>query len=488
MKKLLLALLFFTLPFLKAFPVFHTVENIDDVYIKRVAISSFDADILYVGSKNSLFISPDSGKTFQKISVFKDEELAHFFIDPYLANTLYLATTRHLYKVTNEAEKIFNAPEEAVVLTAAKFKNEIYVGTSNGLYVANEDVLNWRKVNGLNEEVSVYSIESAEKNLYLATSKGVYILRNKDEIERTYVLRDKEVEGEEESGITPNIIKVDIFNKNCIWLGTSRGVIFSKDAGRTWDRLYIEGVDNLNVCSIAQTPLEKDTLYLGTSKGFFKVDLRAKRSTQIFEGLFASEILWVTFSASGEIYLATPQGLFRSEYFTPPSKPSMVEEVLNKEPSIDEIQQVALRYNETHPEKIRRWRNLIKFRALFPTLTLDYDKTIDIYQTTTTTRAVTGPRDWGLSLSWNVGDLVWNTYEDDIDTRSRLDTQLRLDILDEINRVYFERLRLKRELRNASLSEEELFPKDLRLRELTAIIDGYTGGYFSKKSKELNEK
>jgi ligand-binding sensor domain-containing protein len=336
--------------------------------------------------------------------------------------------------------------------------------------------------------VQVYFIEPAEKKLYLATSRGVYILYDNDTLERVYVLRDKETSGEEASGISANIIKVDIFNKDKVWLGTSRGIIFSNDAGRTWDKLYVEGADNLNIYSIAQTALEENSLYLSTARGFFKVDLVNKRSAQIFEGLSSNEIFWADFSKAGEIYLATAQGLFVNEYFTPPAKSVSAEEIFKKEPSIAEIQQAALRYNEVHPDKIKQWRTALKFRGLFPTFSLDYDKTISVYQSANVDRAYVGPRDWGASFSWNIGDLVWNTYEDDVDTRSRLNTQLRLDILDEINRVYFERLRIKHQILSGSLSEEELFQKDLRMKELTAIIDGYTGGYFTKKSKELSER
>jgi hypothetical protein len=56
-----------------------------------------------------------------------------------------------------------------------------------------------------------------------------------------------------------------------------------------------------------------------------------------------------------------------------------------------------------------------------------------------------------------------------------------LDILDEINRVYFERLRLKQEICQSAVSALDLAQKELRLAELTAIIDGYTGGYFSRE-------
>lgn len=488
MRKLALAFSLLTIPLCPVFAIFQVIEAIEDAYIKRVAVSPFDDNSLCAASKNSLFISKNKGKTFYKVSVFKDEEVVHLFFDRQSADTLYLATARHIYRIKDKTEMLFTAPEETLILNIAKQNGNVYIGTSDGLYAGCEDIFKWRKVAGLQEGIYVYFIEPPEKKLYLATSRGVYILHDNDDLERVYVLRDKEESGEETSGISANVIKIDAFNKERVWLGTSRGIFLSNDAGKTWDKLYIEGVDNLNIHSIAQTSLENDTLYLGTSKGLFKVDLRNKRSTQIFEGLSSSEIFWVEFSKAGEIYLATAQGMFMNQYFTPASKSANVEEMLNEEPTIREIQEAALRYNDTHPDKIRQWRTALRFRALFPTLNLDYDKTVSVYQTANVDRAYTGPRDWGVSFSWNVADLVWDTHQDDIDTRSRLNTQLRLDILDEINRVYFERLRLKKEIMSSSLSEEELFQKDLRLRELTAIIDGYTGGYFSKKSKELNER
>jgi ligand-binding sensor domain-containing protein len=488
MKKLFIACLFLSTPLSSALALFYPIDKIDDAYIKRVVISPLDDNSLCVASRNSLFVSKDKGKTFSKLCVFKDEEISHIFFDAHEVNVLYLVTTRHFYRIKDKTEMFFNAPEESVILSTAKLKGKIYVGTSDGLYTADEDIFKWRKVSGLQEGISVYFIEPVEKNLYLATSRGIYILRENDVLERVYVLREKDVSEEEKSGITANVIKADIFDKDKVWVGTSRGIVFSKDRAKTWEKLYLAGIDSLNISSIAQTPLEKDTLYLAGPKGFFKVDLKNKISTQLFEGLSSCEVFWAAFSASGEIYLATSQGLFINQYFTASSKPSSVEITISKEPTIREIQEAAMRYNDTHPDKIRQWRTALRFRALFPTLSLDYDKTISVYQSSTVDRSYVGPRDWGVSFSWNVADLVWDTHQDDIDTRSRLNTQLRLDILDEINRVYFERLRLKKQIFAGLLPEEELFQKDLRLRELTAIIDGYTGGYFSKKSKELNER
>ncbi|MCK9615097.1 MAG: hypothetical protein M0R48_06300 [Candidatus Omnitrophica bacterium] len=484
-RKKALLFCFLIIPVSSAFAIFVSVETIDDAHIKRIAISPLDENLIYVGSANSLFKSKDHGKNFEKIYVFKDEELTDIVFDSYVPDICYVTASRHVYRIGDRQEMIFSAPEEESVLSIAKYKGEIYMGTTAGLYFISEGILKWQKIGGLSDGVSVYYLEPADNGLYMATNKGVYLLKDKNNLERLFVIREKETAGEEESGIVPNIIKIDIFDKNKLWLGTNKGLFLSKDKGSTWNKFYADGINNIIIYSVAQTSLEKNSLYLGSSKGFFKIDLKKDCARKISEGLYSNEIFWAVFSSEGEIYLATPRGLFKSAYFSPPSNTKNLQEILAKEPSIHEVQQAALRYNETDPSKIRRWRNALKVRALFPTIKLDYDKTITTALGATYDRVQVGPRDWGISFSWDVGDLVWNSYEDDIDTRSRLNTQLRLDILDEINRVYFERLRLKKEVICNNLSEEELCQKDLRLGELTAIIDGYTGGYFSKRLVEL---
>jgi hypothetical protein len=86
-----------------------------------------------------------------------------------------------------------------------------------------------------------------------------------------------------------------------------------------------------------------------------------------------------------------------------------------------------------------------------------------------------------LSLKWDLADVIFSTEQTSIDVRSRLMVQLRDDILNEVTRLYFERRRLQLELSRAqNLNENASVEKELRLEELTALIDGLTGGYLSR--------
>ena len=469
-------------PARSAFALFQPINGIESSQIQRVSVSDFDKSLIYVASRNSLYKSQDSGKSFRKVSVFKDEDIQHMFFDPYLVNRLYIVTSRHLYEFDKDLKQLYTATDEETIYSAEKHKGVIYIGTSKGLYSANQDFVNWKKSIVLGE-LAVNHIDSDGDSLYLASEEGAYSLINDEgRFKRLFVMRRQE----ESQGLVATFIKTGLFNKETIFLGTNQGVFVSSDRGFNWRKLYIEGIDNLYINCISQSKLEHNTVYIATSDGFFRVDLNKNSAKQLFEGLYSSDINWIEFTHKGKIYLATSKGLFYNDYFTLSYESDSLEGILQKEPSIREIQIQALRYNEVHPQKIQRWRKALRYRALLPSVSLDYDKTINY--DSSDDRYYTGPHDWGVTFSWDIADLVWDIHEDDVDTRARLNTQLRLDILDDINRVYYERIRLIREIVAAELSEAELFKKKLRLQELTAILDGYTGGYCSRRIKELSEK
>ena len=60
--------------------------------------------------------------------------------------------------------------------------------------------------------------------------------------------------------------------------------------------------------------------------------------------------------------------------------------------------------------------------------------------------------------------------------------ELRDDILDQVNKFYFERLRVKMELDSLNIEDrKKRFEKELKLQELTASLDALTAGYYSEQ-------
>ena len=162
-------------------------------------------------------------------------------------------------------------------------------------------------------------------------------------------------------------------------------------------------------------------------------------------------------------------------------------------PDIREVQSRAIQYAEVLPEKIQHWRRQAARKAWVPKLSLSFDR--DRNQTIASSTAAgktsfaVGPEDQslklGLGLTWDLAELIWNSDQIAIDTRSRYAAQLRQQILEDVTELYFERKRLLLEFQAHSTAdpvlEQERF---LRIEEISARLDALTGGYFRRACRK----
>lgn len=477
MQKILITFLGFWFWMISVFAAFEPAAGISDAQIKEAAISIDGAAVAAI-SHNALFFSRDRGQTFKKIAVFKDEAPCHIFFDE-AGSDLYVAAARHVFKFTPKikVDSLYTANDDFTITTAALYKGKLFVGTTQGMFYADKNFLKWKKLKRFSDD-EIYQLTPLADRLLIGAKYGAYIFYDNEKVQKVF----ETSRGDDNLGPMICSIKADILDKNKVWLATNRELFVSNDKGGKWKALSPEILSGASIYCLGQNPAKKNFLYIGTAQGLLKINLTDKNYSVTNEGPANAKIFSFAFSKTGAIYLATSQGLFKTSAELKFTAVDFAALTCN-EPSINELREAALKYNEVHPSKIKRWHQALKYRAFMPKFNVDYAKTMN-YDSKTYSY-IHGPRDWSAGFSWDIGDLVWNTYEDDVDTRARLDTQMRIDIIDEINRVYFERLRVKRELAAANLSEEESFQRNLRFQELTAALDGYTGGWFSKRAQEL---
>ena len=156
------------------------------------------------------------------------------------------------------------------------------------------------------------------------------------------------------------------------------------------------------------------------------------------------------------------------------------------EPSISDVQEAAIKYAEVHPDKIKAWRESANKKALLPNVSVGLDRYVIDYwhwDSGTSPDTLQKGKDavgWDVTMTWDMGELIWNNDQTSIDTRSKLMVELRDDIMNEVTRTYFERRRLQIEMLTSPPQDLKIsLEKELRLQELTADIDALTGGYFS---------
>jgi hypothetical protein len=167
--------------------------------------------------------------------------------------------------------------------------------------------------------------------------------------------------------------------------------------------------------------------------------------------------------------------------------------VFDSEPPLRDLQQAAIKHCDVSPEKIKEWHRDSKLKALVPKVSIgmgnDISSNTEIYTSATRDYAVQGPEDYSnnldFSVSWDLGNLIWSDNQTSIDVRSRMNTQLRNDILDDLRRIYYERKRLQFDLIASPPKDlRSKFERELRIQELTQAIDDLTGNYLSDNLRQ----
>jgi hypothetical protein len=458
--------------------------------IKDILISCKNYRDIYIATSQGVFKSKDKINQWQL--VLKLKEVVFLFEDKY--GFLYAGNKDELYFSDNQGmiwRRLYRSNKGESLTDFTVVDNYcLYLGTDRGIVFSEDKGKTWQKLSL--EKFYTLKIVYAplHKFLYILTEKGLYRLDpNKRFLECIFIQKkysNQDIDSnltEEDSELQPNytykVKDIEVDNQGNLYLATQGGVLVSYDRGNSWNLLADSGLLRKDIDLIY---IKDSKLYAINSSGVFlyKID----RWVEISLRLPVVKINALAEDEMGNLYIATNKGLFKSlnsNY----SNHKDLDDLFKDEPDILEVQKKALSYaGVVEPAQIEKHRILARIKAILPTLKFDYDKTITYYSNTNSTRFAVGPYDWGVSLSWNLSDLIWSEQQRLIDSQARLLIELRNDLLDEVNKLYFERLRIKQELLSGNLEPNKYKEKIIKLKELTASLDALTGGCFSQLIRE----
>jgi hypothetical protein len=483
-------------------------ENRD---LKVALVKPGNARIIYIGAGNGIFKTEDGGLNWRNILSVRGQNKGVSFLlsDSQDENLLYAATGSGLFFSPNAGarwNRIFQGKNslENECTGLAVLPYAIFLGTKSGLFVSKDKGRSWHKETGKIGNSQVLNIAHNPKEpqyLYIAAQEGVFVSKDcGGSWERVFVRHpvengndvEEDVDDRDEALRFSDIryIAIDPNNLNYLYLATGKGVYISKDKGKTWDLFPSYGLLSQDIRFILIS--DKSKVFAISKSGIFEHG--NERWNELSFGLAVDEVSFLALDTQNNIYAACDKGLFKASasQITSEAKENEMAVYYKDEPKISELQDAAIKYAEVGQEKILEWRSKAAKKALLPQVSLGIDRnTSDLWHWESGSSTKSGDDnlmkgrdsiDWDIALSWDLSELIWNDAQTSIDVRSRLTVQLRMDVLDEVTKIYFERLRVKMELDNLSIEDrKKRFEKELKLEELTASLDALTGGYFSRQ-------
>ncbi len=476
-----------------------------------------DGRHLFISRESALLRSLDGGKTWEEVlNAGGRVQVRCIEAGPegYYAGTsagLYLSRDgqgwRRVFRRSNSAEND--------CLCIGFCGADIYLGTGAGLWVSRDRGRSWQKEPGVfaGEPVRGIAVGKRADGHIFVSSGSVLQRRQKGSPAWQKVFSHTDPTEAAEEVVSAQAITepsepqrhiralcLDERSSGRLYVGTEDGVLVSEDSGTAWQRLPDEGLLRRAVTGLAVSGEGK--LFCATPSGIFSFGPYRWKERSL--RLPVTDVRAVYCARDG-LYAATADGFFRAH----PAPEERVAEgealdpeaLVSGDPDIAAVQHAAVDYAQVSPERIADWQRRMRRRAFFPQLSVGFDYDNDrtnnsniwgsYGSATTSGKYYAGPdtqtkydqRNWDVSLSWDLADIVWSDAETSIDTRARLMVELRNELLDEVTKLYFERLRLKAELAgDERLSSRKRAEKTLRLAELAAQLDGLTGDFFSRQS------
>ena len=486
--------------------------------LSKIIVDEFNVNNILSVSDQAIFQTTDNGKSWIKIFSInnEDDHIVFTFFDKQISDYLFAGTSSKLYrkKISDHVwQKILSFDEENISITSFSINpfspTECILGTTEGLYISKNTGLSWQKENKIstNSCINTLSFHPALSNIiFISTEKTAVILdRNNTETYKTH-LSSTVTEDKNNNDFNDQFIFFPANDDLAILLHGKNSWI-TQDCGKTWQsfgRTFI---------TAAEASLQNETLYFAERGKIYLFNILEKIVTPIETSVHAQKITDLAIYTHNKNYLfaATNKGIFTINLNS--SIPEFISESVtinlpdlekmkisfNSEPSIREVQKAAIKYANVGKDKIQKWHRNSRLRALMPSFSIDFENSvsnnIDIDRGSTSSDDVyiIGPDEndfaWNMGFEWDLANMIWNDDQTAIDYREKYTVELRENILNEVTKLYFERRKLQMQLfltPPETENTQENLNLCLQIDELTAYLDGLTGGIYSAKFKNLD--
>ena len=235
-----------------------------------LAIHPEDANRVYLGSSQGVWLSTDGGQTWRmtRTGGGEDETLGTLLVDPAHPNWVYASYNSGLERSEDGGETWhrINSELKASKLVLHSTSRALYAGNQSGLWISRDDGASWQ----LLREGWIYSLAldfTVNPTIYLQLLYGSELEKSVDG-GKTWIRADFGLPSSGSMQITP---------EGLVYAGT-RGVLRSDDGGASWHPIN-SGLASGGYRLIAD-PKNPDVLYLGSSvHGLYR--LESTRGTKL---------------------------------------------------------------------------------------------------------------------------------------------------------------------------------------------------------------
>jgi len=429
---------------------------------------------IYLLSSKRLYLSGDGGASFSsKLLTFSTRENNDVCVFPKDINKILIATSdgvwisydsgqsfNRFFQRINKDENYINA------IAIDSSGNQIYVASRACLFISKDKGSTFKKIIGL-PKVPITHLATSPfqaNNIAFVADKRLFY---------------------SDTGLETFVLVSDIYDfgtcQEFVIAGNGKDIVWSYPGGIRWGKDWLSSVVDNNTVRIPNAAMGN-------------ID-----SNQLAAVVQTQKVVKTQFDKN--IQTNKEQQLKEKKY-------NEVMKKIRLEPSAKEVLQAAFNYAELNPERIKKWLDNVHKSAWLPELRIlgggdvgGYDqygrdgspadanpnvKPLQLYRKSehndnSSFRAEA-------ELSWKFGKVLFDPNEVFIDQQRNRQTELREDIANTVTIYYYQRRNM---LFKKLFSPPEDFAARSRLEfqieELTTKLDTLSGGYFSKRLKEIQK-